>query len=45
MYEFKMESWQEEGQWQGQIKNMVNSLEKLNQYIDITPDEEEAIKL
>jgi len=44
MYEFKMESWQEEGQWQGQIKNMVNSLEKLNQYIDITPDEEEAIK-
>ena len=44
MYEFKMESWQEEGQWQEQIKNMVNSLEKLNQYIDITPDEEEAIK-
>ena len=44
MYEFKMESWQEEGQWQGQIKKMVNSLEKLNQYIDITPDEEEAIK-
>ena len=44
MYELKIESWQEEGQWQGQIKNMVNSLEKLNQYIDITPDEEEAIK-
>ena len=39
MYEFKMVSWQEEGQWQGQIKNQVNSLEKLNQYIDITPDE------
>lgn len=44
MYEFKMESWREEGQWQGQIKKMVNSLEKLSQYIDITPDEEEAIK-
>jgi lysine 2,3-aminomutase len=44
MYELKMKSWQEEGQWQEQIKNMVNSLEKLSQYIDITPDEEEAIK-
>jgi lysine 2,3-aminomutase len=39
-----MESWQEEGQWQEQIKNQVNSLEKLSQYIDITSDEEEAIK-
>jgi lysine 2,3-aminomutase len=44
MYELKIESWQEEGQWQEQIKNMVNSLEKLSQYIDITPDEKEAIK-
>ncbi len=44
MYEFKMESWQEEGQWQEQIKDQVNSLEKLSQYIDITSDEEEAIK-
>ncbi|MGR3173728.1 MAG: hypothetical protein ACUZ8N_03930 [Candidatus Scalindua sp.] len=44
MYELKMESWQEVGQWQEQIKNQVNSLEKLNQYIDITPDEEKAIK-
>lgn len=39
-----MESWQEEGQWQEQIKNQVNTLEKLSQYIDITPDEEDAIK-
>jgi lysine 2,3-aminomutase len=44
MSELKMESWQEEGQWQEQIKNQVNTLEKLNQYIDITPDEEKAIK-
>ncbi|MFQ5787864.1 MAG: KamA family radical SAM protein [Thermodesulfobacteriota bacterium] len=44
MYELKIESWQEEGQWQEQIKNQVNSLEKLSQYIDITSDEEDAIK-
>ena len=44
MSELKMESWQEEGQWQEQIKNQVNTLEKLSQYIDITPDEEKAIK-
>ncbi|MFQ5685475.1 MAG: hypothetical protein ACE5GV_02325, partial [Candidatus Scalindua sp.] len=44
MYEFEMESWQEEWQWQEQIKNQVNSLEKLSQYIEITSDEEEAIK-
>ena len=44
MFELKIESWQEEGQWQEQIKNQVNTIEKLNQYIDITPDEEKAIK-
>ncbi len=44
MYELKKESWQEEGQWQEQIKNQVNTLEKLSQYNDITPDQEKAIK-
>ncbi|MCQ4573646.1 MAG: KamA family radical SAM protein [Candidatus Brocadiales bacterium] len=44
MYQLKVEPWQEEGQWQEQIKSQVNTLEKLSQYITVTPDEEKAIK-
>ncbi|MBC8555799.1 MAG: KamA family radical SAM protein [Candidatus Brocadiales bacterium] len=44
MYKFRKEPWQEEGQWQEQIKDQVDTLEKLSQYINTTPDEEEAIK-
>ena len=43
MYKFRKEPWQEEGQWQEQIKDQVDTLEKLSQYINTTPDEEEAI--
>lgn len=43
MYKFRKEPWQEEGQWQVQIKDQVDTLEKLSQYINTTPDEEEAI--
>ncbi len=44
MPESHMEPWQEEGQWQKQIANQVNTLEELSRYINISPDEEEAIE-
>ncbi|MHC4196364.1 MAG: KamA family radical SAM protein [Planctomycetota bacterium] len=44
MYELRMESWQEDGQWQEQIRNQVNTLEKLSRYINVSPEEEEAIE-
>jgi len=44
MYKFRKEPWQEEGQWQEQIKDQVDTLEKLSKYINTTPDEEKAIK-
>ncbi len=44
MYQLRIESWQEEGQWLEQIKKQVNTLEKLNQYILLTSEEEKAIR-
>ncbi len=44
MPKLKTDSWQEEGQWEEQIRNQVNTLEKLRQYINVAPDEEKAIK-
>lgn len=44
MCELRMESWQEDGQWQEQIRNQVNTLEKLSRYVNISPEEEEAIE-
>ena len=55
MFELKIESWQErrtmagtnQESWQeegSKLRTKSIQLEKLNQYIDITPDEEKAIK-
>lgn len=44
MCELRMESWQEDGQWQEQIRNQVNTLEKLSRYVNVSPEEEEAIE-
>ncbi len=44
MCELRMESWQEDGQWQEQIRNQVNTLGKLSRYVNVSPEEEEAIE-
>ena len=31
-------------EWQGQLKNFVNTVERLQQYVNLTPEEEEILR-